>query len=360
MIEKRIENDLYKFYPLHFACHTMSLNFVADDSGLVKNFRVSFTFFILPARMAIIPDLPIPISFISGRYLLFSVDAATYLRREHHICGVLIGTLPQAPQQNVFLGLPLELMPEEARILVEKGVACIVDEGKSHNLGMRLLMEEDKRHYLQDLKREGLKATRIQIERKEQQREEILKKLALKNAAQTASPRPQDTSENLGGPGDDADVNLFGSDSRPGTPVSTSSGSSMAGAPMGITPATSYPPLSSPVPNEYFMPLPDVPSSYPLFAHLHSKGYFLSPGLRFGCQYMAYPGDPLRFHSHFLVVAADWDQELNLMELVAGGRLGTGVKKGFLLGGAEITDQESSQDHAGGNVQTFSFEWAGM
>ena len=50
------------------------------------------------------PILPIPISYVSGRYLLFSIDAVTYLRREHHICGVLVGTLPQIPQQNVFLG----------------------------------------------------------------------------------------------------------------------------------------------------------------------------------------------------------------------------------------------------------------
>ncbi|KAL1967989.1 hypothetical protein VTN77DRAFT_2406 [Rasamsonia byssochlamydoides] len=311
--------------------------------------------------MAIIPDLPIPISFISGRYLLFSADAVTYLRREHHICGVLIGTLPQAPQQNVFLGLPLELMPEEARILVEKGVAYIVDESKSHNLGMRALLEEDKRRYLQDLEREGLQATRVQAERKEQQREEALKKLALKKTAKAGSSELQDASESPSedptSAADDADLNLFGSDPRPGSALSSRASLMTSDAPpMGITPATSYPPLPAQVPKEYLMPLPDVPSSYPLFAHLHSQGYFLSPGLRFGCQYLAYPGDPLRFHSHFLVVAADWDQELDLMEIVAGGRLGTGVKKGFLLGGAEIDDQ----DQTGGKVRTFSIEWAGM
>lgn len=38
------------------------------------------------------------------------------------MCGCLIGTLPQVPQQNVFLGLPLELMIEEAALLLEKGM----------------------------------------------------------------------------------------------------------------------------------------------------------------------------------------------------------------------------------------------
>ena len=43
------------------------------------------------------------------------------LRVDHHICGALVGTLPQVAQQNVFLGLPLQLLPEEAAVLVAHG-----------------------------------------------------------------------------------------------------------------------------------------------------------------------------------------------------------------------------------------------
>jgi tRNA-splicing endonuclease subunit Sen34 len=305
--------------------------------------------------MAIAPSLPIPISFISGRYLLFSVDAVTYLRREHHICGVLIGSLPQIPQQNVFLGLPLELMPEEARILVEKGIACIVDEVKSHDLGMNGLMEEDKRRYLQELEHEGLQATLMQAERKEQQREEALKQLAQKSNAKSKATQGQQVAERPGNLEDDGSLLLFDSDH----PSDVAPASSRAPKiPMAITPATSYPPLPARTSFEYLMSLPDVPPSYPLFAHLHSKGYFLSPGLRFGCQYLAYPGDPLRFHSHLLVVGAEWDQEIDLMDIVIGGRLGTGVKKAFLIGGAEA--DATSQDKANQEVRMFSIEWAGM
>ena len=126
---------------------------------------------------------------------------------------------------------------------------------------------------------------------------------------------------------------------------------------MGITPATSHPPLPAQPSSDQLLRLPEVPSSYPLFAHLHANGYFLSPGLRFGCQYLAYPGDPLRFHSHFLAVSAEWDEEIDLTTIITGGRLGTGVKKGFLLGGAEKKAEDSEND---GDVRTFSIEWAGM
>lgn len=42
------------------------------------------------------------------------------MRAEHHICGVLTGTLPHVSQQNVFLGPPLILLPEEVVLLVKK------------------------------------------------------------------------------------------------------------------------------------------------------------------------------------------------------------------------------------------------
>jgi tRNA-splicing endonuclease subunit Sen34 len=45
------------------------------------------------------------------------------------------------------------------------------------------------------------------------------------------------------------------------------------------------------------------------------------------------------------------------MDLVGGGRLGTGVKKGFLLGGVEDRDGGDKED---GDVRTFCVEWGGM
>ncbi|KAL5002037.1 hypothetical protein BDV10DRAFT_129412 [Aspergillus recurvatus] len=305
------------------------------------------------------PDLPIPISYIAGNYFVFSVDAVTFLRREHHICGVLAGTLPQVPQQNVFMGLPLELMPEEARLLVEKGVASIVDEVNFQKQGMKSLVEEERKKYLKELESQGLESMQLQVRRKERQREEALKKKNEKAAAKAKkTEQKQDTpvvSE------ENSTVSFF-DDTQPfatHSHVSSRRSSTLAASDaMGITPAVSHPPLPQQPPAEHLLSLPEVPSSYPLFAHLHSMGYFLSPGLRFGCQYMAYPGDPLRFHSHFLVVSTKWDEQLDLMTIITGGRLGTGVKKGFLIGGADESRDDSGV--AGANVRSFSIEWAGM
>lgn len=54
--------------------------------------------------------------------VLLLLDIQT-LRVEHHICGILTGTLPQVGQQNVFLGLPLMLLPEEVVLLVKNSTS---------------------------------------------------------------------------------------------------------------------------------------------------------------------------------------------------------------------------------------------
>lgn len=57
-------------------------------------------------------------TFVTNRST--AVDIAA-LRSTHRICGSLTGTLPHVSQQNVFMGVPLLLMPEEVVLLVQNG-----------------------------------------------------------------------------------------------------------------------------------------------------------------------------------------------------------------------------------------------
>lgn len=296
------------------------------------------------------PTLPFPIfrhSQTLERYLLYDINTIKWLRATHHILGVLIGTLPQIPQQNVFLGLPLELMPEEARLLVEKAIAYTVDDLAWHNQQLSQLTTAQKLAFLQDLEREGGEAAKAAEKKKKERSEEVLKNthrgsgrnISTLHAVGTGGENAAEEADGEGG------ESLFDSSLSPQSscPIPPSSSEDMhAVVPWSITPTTSYPPL--PVPT--YSPsssLPTVnPSTYALFRHLHGLGYFMSPGLRFGCQLLVYPGDPLRFHSHFLAVGAGWDEEINLLDLVGGGRLGTGVKKGWLIGGVEADERETA------------------
>ncbi|TID25685.1 SEN34 subunit of tRNA-splicing endonuclease [Venturia nashicola] len=275
---------------------------------------------------------PFPISRVADRHLIFDINTATYIRREHHICGVFIGNIPQAGQQNIFNGIPLELMPEEARLLVERGHAYLVDDVASHLQALKLASKHERTAYKQGLAQEGKAAAMTQWQDMASRKAKALDKIARSSpGAASASP------------------------SVPLSPAPHGT-SSQRVQPMLVTPTTSSTLIKSSQPSPT-LSLPAVPTSYPLFTHLHSKGYFLSPGLRFGCQYVAYPGDPLRFHSHFLAVGAEWEEEIDLLDIVGGGRLGTSVKKGYLLGGAERQSDGGEQDC---KVRTFCFEWAAM
>ncbi|MCJ1311286.1 tRNA-splicing endonuclease subunit [Agyrium rufum] len=387
------------------------------------------------------PTLSFPIHRLSAsqqRYLLYDINTITWLRRTHHILGVLIGTLPQIPQQNVFLGLPLELMPEEARLLAEKGLAYIVDDQTWHEQARKELTLEERRRFVEGLRNEEREMAIANEKWKSGRAEAVRKKVGVGKKGEKKDKggkkrmeedlvdevTNETVSKELVGPAthvdeekidEDGEESLFdaappqsSSSSRkkskdaptsspkppddvsrvsPAPSISTST--SMGDVePYLITPTLSTPPFRLPPPpsslsNSQQSLLPTVSApSYALFRHLHSHGYFMSPGLRFGCQFLVYPGDPLRFHSHFLAVAYGWEEEFDLLDLVGGGRLGTGVKKGWLLGGVEPGKRKTGEINRSGihdadvveeadgegevkgetddSVRTFCIEWAGM
>ncbi|KAK5049047.1 hypothetical protein LTR84_005469 [Exophiala bonariae] len=296
------------------------------------------------------PELPIAISCVTDRYLLFDVKIATWLRRQHNICGVTIGSLPLAPSQNMFLGVPVEIMPEEAQLLVERGIGFILDDARAHDEAIRASDGARRADYLERLRKQAEQLETVKLQEKAESRKRALEKQSKKAATSSVSTpsRP--------------DASLLDFDDAETTPSFANSATTaisekefQPSASYGITPATSNHLLSPSIPtstsNSITPTIPNLPTSYPLYRHLHDKGYFMTPGLRFGCQYTVYPGDTLRFHSHFLAVGRQWDEEIDLMDIVGGGRLGTGVKKGFLFGG---------EDPAKGEVRTFSVEWAAM
>jgi tRNA-splicing endonuclease subunit Sen34 len=120
-------------------------------------------------------DEPFPISRIADRYLLFSIDIISHCRRNHNICGMLVGTIPNLSQQNVFLGIPLELMPEEARVLVERGAAYIVDDTDAHKKTFGEMSREERLKWLEEMDHRGAEVTRGTEELKEMRKDKALK-----------------------------------------------------------------------------------------------------------------------------------------------------------------------------------------
>ncbi|KAJ0168749.1 putative tRNA-splicing endonuclease subunit tsp-4 [Colletotrichum tanaceti] len=279
------------------------------------------------------------ISKIADRYLVFDAQDVAIIRRDHNICSVLVGTTPQNPTQNVFLSLPLELLPEEASVLVEKKVCRLVNEKSHHLSSLRSPDKAARQGYIALLKDRRHKAQKLLAE-------DHVKKAAAEQTRKAkgaiASPAAPEVGELL---------DLFS-----GTPVHDSRGKSRDPADVDlsltVTPTTSCG-LQMHGDGAYDPVRP--PAAGPLHRHLQSKGYFMTPGLRFGADYSVYPGDPLRYHAHFLATNYAWDEKIPMLDVVGSGRLGTSVKKGFLFGG-EVTSTDESLPR----VRAFCVEWAGM
>ncbi|KAB5576521.1 PAXNEB protein-domain-containing protein [Coniochaeta sp. 2T2.1] len=266
------------------------------------------------------------ISKIAGRYLVFDLQDVVYLRRHHNICAVFVGTMPQNPTQNIFMGLPVELLAEEASVLVNKGAAYIADDAVEHLSRLSAMDPASRKAYLQSLKTQRGKAQMAIDEEKAARSAEA----KARHLGTQAKKKQQQSEPAVIAAAEEESI-------TPGTSALLVEGNTE------LSPAV-------------------VPKPSPLFAHLNSKGYFITPGLRFGGDYSVYPGDPFRFHAHFMATSYEWEEEITMLDLVASGRLGTAVKKGYMLGGQKPREVGDARGDVvdGGEVRAFCMEWAGM
>jgi tRNA-splicing endonuclease subunit Sen34 len=296
------------------------------------------------------------ISRVAGRYLVFDIDDVVHIRRHHGICAVLTGTMPQNPPQNLFLGLPVELQAEEAKLLVDKGAGYIADELADHLSQLSTMDESARKAYLQHLKQQRRNAQQVFEEEKakvqakhKDKRKAAAGAKAKSTAASAAAVTDTEEAEN--------NTSLF---DAPPTPAQATNPPKPEPSLPGVTPTTSHPFLSTPPPTTTDVSVDTAAArSYPLYKYLNARGYYTTPGLRFGGDYSVYPGDPFRYHAHYLANGYGWDEEVAMLDLVTSGRLGTAVKKGFLFG----AEKPAAADAAGegeGEVRVFCIEWAGM
>lgn len=310
---------------------------------------------------------PILLRVSNFKAYVWDVDDINILRSHHHTCGILTGTLPHLSSQNIFLGLPLQLMPEEAVLLVENGIAVLVDDPSAHHTPSPSTLKSWTEARLNDVRQQiALTEEKGSIEasnpdramsenakRKRKEREErraLAKSDGVPCIPAEHSPSPRPTSENpsqaaVGEPPDSA--------------IAMPSGSYTVNIPASSSKLEWYAPhshLSLTIAREAGIWL--YPSTLQerarcgVFRDLWEKGYYMGGGIKFGGEYLVYPGDPLRYHSHFVasVIEAP-DAALRPMEIVAHGRLGTGTKKAHLL--CEWNDETQV-------VSYLSVEWAGF
>jgi len=238
-------------------------------------------------------------------------------------------------QQNFFLGLPLLLMPEEVVLLVENGIATIVhDHGAFQPPSAEELSTWDKS--MQD----DIDKQRSAWYGREKARQTPQGEAALQKRRERAERRKQE------------ELNVS-DDAPPRAATYTIQIPRTSLAHAWYRPARYDDLASAKQAGVWQYPSTRLErASCRVFRDLWERGYFLGSGLKFGGEFLVYPGDPLRYHSHFVAsVIESPSTAIRPMEIVAHGRLGTATKKAHLLCGWDEHAQE---------VTYFSIEWAGF
>jgi len=92
----------------------------------------------------------------------------------------------------------------------------------------------------------------------------------------------------------------------------------------------------------------DFESKYLVFQNLRDKGYVVSPGIKFGCDFAVYEQGPGIDHAPYLVQVLRQSDEMTATNIVLAGRLATTVKKQFIIAIPKV--REKRVDYVG-------FDW---
>eukprot|EP00049_Salpingoeca_infusionum_P016599 m.341585 g.341585 ORF g.341585 m.341585 type:complete len:350 (-) comp16113_c0_seq13:2962-4011(-) len=315
------------------------------------------------------PSAPCKIDvFITrGQGSVWNVDDDLYLRNQFHIVSTPIGTIPRQTQQTSMSGAPFLLPPEALRYLIDEDVVtlrdgtlfkpaeatCIVSHDPTESgqtcVGLTTEMEcEMDANVLEDATSEAnLSAATQQLEEQsqmvcvDQQRKDQAEQPQLHqhegkvHDQQQVQPKRAKRQETV-----PADKEL--------QPQSESKG------PVIIKHCIEDPTrFISPAADNLFM-FPTTRherSRYLVFRDLLSRGYFVSTGIKFGGDFLVYPGDPNMFHAHYVAVVVDAEAPWHPTDMVSSGRLGTTVKKSSLMCSVNPSTE---------TVNYITITWAGL
>lgn len=85
---------------------------------------------------------------------------------------------------------------------------------------------------------------------------------------------------------------------------------------------------------------------YVVYRELRDRGYVVTPGIKYGCDFAVYEEGPGRDHAPYVVQIMKEEDMISASEIVKAGRLASTVKKAFII--AIVNDE---------NVRFIEFNW---
>jgi tRNA-splicing endonuclease subunit Sen34 len=328
----------------------------------------------------------------NNEIFVWDKEAVMKLRRKYRIVGSLVGSLPSKPRQNLVFSLPLVLLHEEARLLLDKNIARIVENDVPKPTQEEILKFQDERKgsiQKQMEKLEGLKEQKLAdfagIIEEGRQKVNRKRKIPSQGAGSSkvlciesdtkqscvglvldqdnVGSCRREYSDQVSESKDSHGLLKYSHDSTPDICTSesceqfedspnsskNSTKSNLQDSTLVCVSTTSKIPRTKDVSWKFPETEPEQ-ARCKVFSDLWERGYFVTNGNKFGGDYLVYPGDPLRFHSHFIVKILPWEERLTGLDLVSVGRLGSTVKKTSVLASVDLS----------GKVIYTSVQWSGF
>ena len=299
----------------------------------------------------------------SGKCFLWNAKDVITLRQNHRICGVAVGSLPRKPWQNSFFSLPVLLMPVEVKFCLDKSLAKlktkdieeIVKEKKVDLNTNTELRSETENEQIRIFKKEKFEKSQLYYGKKKMKKDvRKWQQMCEQDVAQFRKkyPKQDDDIENKDTVKEsckDVEANTKGKGE--GEEEITCEERKYFDHSIRVHIPTS-------LTDEHFESFNEIPSFefpstireqlfYKIYQDLWSKGYYITSAEKFGGDFLVYPGDPLRYHSKFIVVVMDTKENMTSQQLMVYGRLGSSVKKTVVLGSVNEKD----------DVQYISVSW---
>ncbi|XP_041653878.1 tRNA-splicing endonuclease subunit Sen34 [Cheilinus undulatus] len=252
--------------------------------------------------------------------------------RSQGLVGALLGSLPRTPRQNLRLGRPLLLLPEEELLLSERHAAAALPPDK------------------QDVERAEpvVQVEQLEAEQQRSYKEQSVLALGDRKSALLRAMTSSHTDPGPGPPGKGVPARLEALDRGfffPQSALAVQLSTARAGL-------THCPESRAFLQADWPIRAQDGQhrhDRYQVFRDLRRRGFYLTSAGKFGGDFLVYPGDPLRFHAHFIAVCLPADDPVCLLDFLSVARLGSNVKKTVLL---------CSQ--SGDGVLYTSLQWSGM
>ncbi|XP_012276363.1 tRNA-splicing endonuclease subunit Sen34 [Orussus abietinus] len=263
----------------------------------------------------------------AGSAFVWNAEDWFILRKEHRIIGELVGCNPKLPRQEILLGLPLLLLPEEVTVLLEQKVARLV-----HYPCLQQIPSESLKKAFEDYRQElFVEQEKCLREQRKQQVTLMLDRIVAgkrrkllgigsckKKMKKPLTPEMEIESKKI-----EINYEEVVSEEMDKLPKLEKKDAL-------VQTHTAYPWLMEDdiklADWKYPLTTKEI-LRYKVFKDLWEQGFYVTGGEKFGGDFLVYSGDPIMFHSQFIIQCRDRDDEIAVSELIGECRIGCHVRK---------------------------------